>query len=191
VVVTTLHLVRHGQSEWNVARRLQGQTASVPLTPLGHRQARDAAVALAGRDIAAVHSSDLLRARQTAEAISTGLGLPVHLDAALREQSYGTLEGLPSAQVLAAAPYDFTDPDARAPSGESIRDVHTRIGRCLDGYLDRYAGRECVLVSHGDVLRIGLAWLDGHGADDVPWRETPTGSVTTVRLSAPRGTGRP
>jgi len=182
MAVTTLHLVRHGQSEWNLSRRLQGQVAHVPLTPLGLEQARAAATALAGRDVAAVHSSDLLRARRTAEVIGAALGLPVQLDEELREQSYGVLEGLPTAEVLAAAPYDFTDPDARAPSGESIRDVHARVGRCLARYAQRYAGRECVLVTHGDAIRIGLAALDGLGAGEVPWREAPNGSVTTVRL---------
>jgi broad specificity phosphatase PhoE len=182
VAVTTLHLVRHGQSEWNVSRRLQGQVGDVPLTPLGLEQARTVASSLAGRDIAAVHSSDLLRARRTAEIIGTALRLPVQLDAALREQSYGTLEGLPTDDVLAAAPYDFTDPDARAPSGESVRDVYERLGRCLGSYAQRYAGRECVLVSHGDAIRIGLAWLAGATPGDVPWRETPNGSLTTVRL---------
>ena len=54
MAVTTLHLVRHGQSEWNLSRRLQGQVADVPLTPLGLEQARTAADALAGRTIAAV-----------------------------------------------------------------------------------------------------------------------------------------
>jgi probable phosphoglycerate mutase len=182
VAVTTLHLVRHGQSEWNLTRRLQGQVAHVPLTPLGIEQARTAADALAGRRIAAVHSSDLLRAQQTAEVIGTALRLPVQLDPELREQSYGSLEGLPSADVLATAPYDFTDPDARAPGGESLREVYDRIGRCLAGYAQRYDGRECVLVSHGDAIRAGLAWLDGAGPGDMPWRETPNGSVTTVRL---------
>lgn len=180
--VTTLHLIRHGQSEWNLTRRLQGQVADVPLTPLGVEQARAAADALAGRPVAAVHSSDLLRARQTAEAVAAALGLPVQLDPGLREQSYGALEGMLTDDVLAAAPYDFTDPDGRAPGGESIRDVHERVGRRLAGYAQRYAGRECVLVSHGDTIRVALAWLDGRDAGDVPWRETPNGSVTTVRL---------
>lgn len=182
MAVTTLHLVRHGQSEWNLSRRLQGQVADVPLTPVGLEQAHTAATALAGRGIAAVHSSDLLRARRTAEVIGAALGLPVQLDAGLREQSYGTLEGRSTADVLAAAPYDFTDPDARAPAGESIRDVYERVGRCLASYAQRYEGRDVVLVSHGDAIRIGLAWLDGAGPGDVPWRETPNGSVTTVRL---------
>jgi probable phosphoglycerate mutase len=183
VAVTTLHLVRHGQSEWNVTRRLQGQVADVPLTALGLEQARAVAATLAGRNIVAVHSSDLLRARRTAEVIGTALGLPVELDVGLREQSYGALEGLPSAEVLAAAPYDFTDPGARAPGGESLRDVHDRMGRCLTVFARRYEGRECVVVGHGDAIRIGLAWLDGIGPGEVPWRETPNGSVTTVRLS--------
>ena len=180
--MTTLHLVRHGQSEWNLTGRLQGQTDDVPLTALGVEQAAAAARTLAGRAVAAVHSSDLLRARQTAEAIAAALRLPVSLDAGLREQGYGDLEGRPSVDVLAEAPYDFADPDAHPPSGESLREVHDRVGRRLASYARRYAGRECVLVSHGDAIRAGLAWLDGLGPGDIPWRETPNGSVTTVRV---------
>ena len=180
--MTILHLVRHGQSEWNVSRRLQGQTGHVPLTALGLEQARAAARTLAGRDLAAVHSSDLLRARQTAEVIAAEFGLPVQLDDGLREQAYGTLEGLPSAEALATAAYDFTDPDARAPGGESLREVHERVGGCLVRYAERYAGRECVLVTHGDALRAGLASLAGLSAAHVPWREAPNGSVTTVQV---------
>ena len=182
MAVSTLHLVRHGQSEWNVTHRLQGQVAHVPLTPLGLEQARAAARRLAGRDIVAVHSSDLLRARRTAEVIGAGLGLAVSLDPGLREQGYGILEGQPSADVLATAPYDFSDPDARAPGGESIREVHERVGRCLAGYAERYAGGECVLVTHGDAIRIGLAGLQGLCPADVPWHDAPNGSVTTVQL---------
>jgi broad specificity phosphatase PhoE len=182
MAVTTLHLVRHGQSEWNLTHRLQGQVAHVPLTPLGFEQARAAARTLAGRDIVAIHSSDLLRARRTAEVIGAALGLAVHLDPALREQGYGTLEGQPSADVLATAPYDFSDPDARAPGGESIRDVHARVGGCLTRYAERYVGRECVLVTHGDAIRIGLARLAGLGPADVPWRDAPNGSVTTAHV---------
>jgi broad specificity phosphatase PhoE len=59
------------------------------------------------------------------------------------------------------------------------------MGRCLAAYAQRYDGRECVLVSHGDAIRVGLAWLDGIGPADVPWRETPNGSVTSVQI-APR-----
>jgi probable phosphoglycerate mutase len=181
VDVTVLHLIRHGESEWNAAGRLQGQADPVPLTARGRRQAEEAARELRSRDIAGLHSSDLLRAVQTAEVIGVALHLPVERDSGLREQSYGELEGLSSAQVLADAPYDFTDPDARAIGGESLRDVHERIGPRLEFYLERYAGRECVLVSHGDVIRAALAWLDGSEPGKGSWRDTPNGSVTSVR----------
>ena len=115
--------------------------------------------------------------------IAAELGLLVELDPELREQGYGGLEGRFTADVLAEAPYDFTDPAACAPGGESIRNVHDRVGRCLETYLRRYAGRECVLVGHGDAFRIGLARLEGRGPGDVPWRELANGSVTTVTES--------
>src|SRR4051794_23005095 len=94
----TLLLVRHGQSEWNAAGLMQGQTPHVPLTSLGHRQAAAAADALAalagaGAGPGALLSSDLLRAVQTAEHCAAATGLPVITTAALREQGYGVLEG--------------------------------------------------------------------------------------------------
>jgi probable phosphoglycerate mutase len=189
VAVTVLHLVRHGESEWNLAGRLQGQTGNVPLTPAGRRQAQAAADLLAGREITAVHSSDLVRARQTAEVVAAAVRRPVCLDPRLREQCYGELEGRPSADLLAEAPYDFTDPDARAAGGESLRDVHTRMAACLAEYVERYRGGEVVLVGHGDAIRVGLAALTGLGACEVPWREVGPGSVTTVPVS-PTGAHR-
>jgi probable phosphoglycerate mutase len=181
---TVLHLVRHGESEWNLAGLLQGQTGHVPLTPAGRCQAQDAARLLAGRDVAAVLSSDLLRARQTATVVAAAVRRPVVLDPRLREQSYGELEGRASADVLAQAPYDFTDADARARGGESLRDVHARMSACLADCVDRYRGQEVVLVSHGDAIRVGLAALAGLGPHEVPWREVGPGSVTTVPASS-------
>lgn len=187
MAMTTLYLVRHGQSEWNLAGRLQGQAPGIPLTGLGRAQAESAARELAGVPAAALYSSDLLRARQTAGHIAARLALPVTVDSRLREQGYGPLEGLPTRQLLDEPPYDYADPDARAPGGESVRDVHRRMAAVLADCLERHAGHHVVLVGHGDSLRIGLAWLNGHPADQVPWTAIPNGSVHVVRTDALRG----
>ena len=88
-----LHLLRHGQSVWNVEERVQGQTHHVPLTADGVRQAREARERLAGVPLAAVLSSDQVRARQTADVVADAHGLPVRETTLLREQGLGSLEG--------------------------------------------------------------------------------------------------
>ncbi len=92
----TFWLVRHGESEWNVARRIQGQSPAAPgLTATGRSQAAEAALELARRAPRAnrIVASDLPRTAETAKIIAARLGLPVESDAGLREQSLGVLEG--------------------------------------------------------------------------------------------------
>ena len=182
--MTTLHLVRHGESTWNAARRLQGQTPHPPLTARGRAQARAAAAALRGEVISTVLSSDLLRARETAEIIARALGLPVRLDPRLREQGYGVLEGRPSAAALADPGYDLLDADGRAPGGESLRDVYCRVSSLAAELITTHPEGEVVVVSHGDSVRALLAWLDGHPAHDLPWRDVANGQIITVGVHA-------
>ena len=84
--------VRHGETDWNRIRRLQGHT-DIALNATGIEQAARLGRALAGEAIVAIHSSDLVRALATAEPIATTLGLPVARNALLRERNYGVLEG--------------------------------------------------------------------------------------------------
>jgi broad specificity phosphatase PhoE len=95
--VTTLLLVRHGETDWNAEGRLQGHTDR-PLSDLGRRQARQLAGELASEELDAIYSSDLARARETAEIVGERLGLPVVLDPDLREKDWGTWEGLTSVE---------------------------------------------------------------------------------------------
>ncbi|ODU03068.1 MAG: hypothetical protein ABS81_15595 [Pseudonocardia sp. SCN 72-86] len=165
-----LYLVRHGESTWNVAGRLQGCTPDVPLTARGHAQAEEAADVLADRRVWAVVSSDQRRAVDTAAVIAARLGLPVVTTPALREQCHGAWEGGPAAgraALLAAA-----DPDWAPPGGESARALATRVA----GFLARDATDATVIVSHGETLRTALALLTGDTDRAVP----ANGAVTSV-----------
>ncbi|GAB2676310.1 histidine phosphatase family protein [Thalassiella azotivora] len=180
-----LHLVRHGESTWNAERRLQGQTPHVPLTERGVEQARWAAgqVARLGCDV--LVSSDLVRARQTADVLAAATGVPVAEDVRLREQHLGALQGRCTDELVA----EPTPPGAhvcevRWGGGESVADVHSRVGGLLAELVADPPGHDVVLVSHGDTLRVALAWLGGRGPRDVEWVELPNGSVTTVRVGA-------
>src|SRR5213080_4771065 len=89
-----LHLVRHGQSTWNVRHLVQGQADEAELTELGRSQARSSADLLAGLPVQRVITSDLRRARQTAQVIGEALALTPVVSTLLREQSLGEVEGL-------------------------------------------------------------------------------------------------
>jgi broad specificity phosphatase PhoE len=188
--MTVLHLVRHGQSEWNVAGRLQGQSAHVRLTARGRDQARATATRLQDQSVAAVYSSDLVRAAETAAIIADRMGLDVLTMPGLRERGYGYFEGQLSTDVLAATvDVDWTDPDVRIGGAESISDVFLRIGQTLAAILKKHEKQTVVIVSHGDTIRVAAAWLNGANADQVPWLEVPNGSITTIRHGTPSRLG--
>jgi probable phosphoglycerate mutase len=182
-----VHLVRHGQSEWNEARRVQGQQ-DPPLTPLGLSQAAGAAESLRDRPLTAVLSSDLARARQTAEPIAAAHGLPVVVDSRLREQGLGVLEGLSLQEALDWSDgFDWTDVDAAVPGGESLRAVYARLAAVLDPLCRGEAGAEIAVVSHGDAIRVARCFLAGAPVESVSHEGVPNGSVVSISIPPPLG----
>jgi probable phosphoglycerate mutase len=188
-----LYLVRHGESEWNVRQRLQGQTAHPRLTARGKEQAAAAAEAiaadLAGRPTGSltVHSSDLRRAIQTAEIIGARLGVGVQPDIRLREQHVGDLQGMPSAVAASRLDdIDWSDPDVPFGGGESTRQVYDRMAQALAGR-HQSSTESTVVVSHGDAIRLALGGLGGFGAADSPW---PTIGNASVFAISPDGSAR-
>ncbi|HYO35107.1 MAG TPA: histidine phosphatase family protein [Geodermatophilus sp.] len=178
----TLLLVRHGQSEWNAAGLMQGQTAHVPLTALGHEQARGAARELTGRAPGAMLSSDLRRAVQTAEHCARATGLPFTTTPALREQGYGVLEGRPSRELWDVV--DWTDPHWSAEGGESLAQLHARVAGLLAGLVARPPAAVVALVTHGDTIRAAQAVAAGLGPADLPAVTPHNGTVTRLELGA-------
>jgi probable phosphoglycerate mutase len=145
--VTTLLLVRHGETDWNADGRLQGQTDR-PLSNYGRRQAQQLADQLAGEKFDAVYASDLSRARETAEILGTRLGLPVELDADLREKDWGTWEGLTSVER-----------DRVEFVGESTEAHQERMLRALRRISERHSGRVLVVTHGGSMRRVQTATL--------------------------------
>jgi 2,3-bisphosphoglycerate-dependent phosphoglycerate mutase len=140
--VTTLLLVRHGETDWNADGRLQGQTDR-PLSDFGRRQARKLAEELADEPLEAIYSSDLARARETAEIVGERLGLPVVLDPELREKDWGSWEGLTAVER-----------DRVEFVGESTEEHQERILRALQRIAERHPGGGSVLVvTHGGSMR--------------------------------------
>jgi probable phosphoglycerate mutase len=176
----TLLLVRHGQSEWNAAGLMQGRTPHPPLTALGHAQAASAATELAALRPGALLSSDLLRAVQTAEHCAAATGLPITISTALREQGYGVLEGRPSRELWDVV--DWTDPHWSAEGGESLAQLHGRVGDLLRSLAEDPPAEVIALVTHGDTIRAAQAVVAGLGAEGMPAVTPANGSVTALEL---------
>lgn len=164
----------------------------VPLTPLGEQQARSSAAELAqlGLQDAALLTSDLLRAQQTAALIGEVLGHPFTLDDRLREQHYGELQGrLTSELVAEPVPEGSHITEIAWGGGESIADVYARVRGLLVEL--RAAGRDAVLVTHGDTIRVALCAVDqlNQGEPDefphrlVAWPKILNGSIRVCELA--------
>jgi len=155
-----LLLVRHGETDWNAAKRFQGQ-ADIPLNRTGQRQAAAVARVLQRDTVQAIIASDLLRAQETARVIAVPLQLTVDLDSRWREMAFGDWEGLPY-DVLQhrhpkrlAAWYD--DPlQVAPPNGETLTHVANRVRAAWHDLRARYANQTALLVAHGGPLRILL-----------------------------------
>jgi broad specificity phosphatase PhoE len=139
--VTTLLLVRHGETDWNAVGRLQGHTDR-PLSDFGRRQAEHLAEELESEPLDAIYASDLARARETAEIAGERLGLPVVLDPDLREKDWGTWEGLTSVER-----------DRVEFVGESTEAHQERILAALRRIAERHLGGRVLVVTHGGSMR--------------------------------------
>lgn len=186
-----LHLVRHGQSSWNVRQLVQGQADDAELTELGRAQAGSAAELLSGNRLERLLTSDLRRARQTADIIGKVLSLTPLSTTLLREQALGEVEGLATGlaaaaweRAAAAALDEYGIPlpvvDVRLPGGESLRDVLARGQAFLALPWITDAQSDVVVVSHGDTIRVLLAHLLGDDFDELTWREVDNGDVYSV-----------
>lgn len=154
--VTTVLAVRHGETAWNRETRIQGQL-DIPLNPLGLAQAQRLAQALDGQGLHAIYSSDLARARQTAEAVASLQGLTVLLDAGLRERGFGMFEGLTWAEIETRWPTESErwrrrDPEFAAQGGESLQDFYGRAVATVETLAARHPGQTVLIVAHGGVL---------------------------------------
>lgn len=154
---TVITLIRHGQTDWNEAGRLQGHT-DVPLNDVGLEQARTTAAYLGMlRPTPAwqwLYSSDLSRARATAGAISDVLGLSVREDRALRERCLGPLEGLMAREIREQFPkldrhWPHIPPELVPPGLETPAVVAERAYAWCEDIWRRHPGQGVIAVSHG------------------------------------------
>lgn len=153
---TRLVVVRHGETHWNVASRIQGHTDS-PLTPAGEAQAAAIAARLATERFDRLVSSDLGRALATARAIAARTGHRIVPDPRFRERNYGVAEGLTYGEIGVHYPEIFsrvrdTDPDYVVPGGESRRQLLERVRDAFESLAREHEGARVTVVCHGGVL---------------------------------------
>jgi glucosyl-3-phosphoglycerate phosphatase len=179
-----LVLLRHGQTAWNAARRVQGQL-DVEIDDTGHRQAAAVAPVIAALGPVALWSSDSARARQTAAYVAKETGLDPSYDARLREYFLAERQGVTHEEYAALAPEEFAefrrgDFDV-VPGGETAAEVSARVGAAVRELLASVGpGETAVAVSHGAAIRDAAPTLLGwpvteraalHGLANCGWVE--------------------
>lgn len=172
----TLAIVRHGETDWNRARRIQGST-DIPLNDTGREQAAHTASALAGDRWDAIYASTLSRAAETAAIIADRLGLPEPvLVADLAERSHGVLEGLDHAGRAAV--------EAQAATIEGLEPRSAVIERASAALLDiarAHPGGDVIVVTHGGVIHALIMHLSGWTLP-APGYVIDNGSVHLLRV---------
>ena len=157
-VTTRICIIRHGETDWNVERRIQGHT-DIPLNKTGRAQALAMAFNAAHHHFHAIYSSDLLRATETAQVLAQREDQAVKLYPQLRERHYGVFQGITAAEGAelypqAYAHYVARDLDFNFETGESLRGLADRVGEGVDWLLQHHSGQTLAVVSHSGVLDV-------------------------------------
>lgn len=160
-----LLLIRHGQTDWNVAKKIMGRKP-IPLNETGRKQAERLAGYLSANPIDICFSSPVLRALETAEILCAPQKLKPVLREELAEIDYGSWVDLSFAEVHqnhseAWAQYRADPNDLVFPGGESIQAVAQRMNFLVDEALKVYPGKRVAMVSHADVLKFAIAYIFG------------------------------
>ena len=185
--MTELILIRHGETDWNRELRFQGQL-DVPLNATGLEQARRVAERVAQESMQLLVSSDLQRALQTAQAVAGRVQAPAPLlDAALREQHFGIVEGLQVADIKsryadAWAQWVRFEADFAFQGGESTRVFHARVLAALRALARQHAGQTLAVVTHGGVLDMVYRSARGLPLSGPRVSEIPNAGLNRVRV---------
>ncbi|TAL98331.1 MAG: histidine phosphatase family protein [Paraburkholderia sp.] len=160
-MTTQILFIRHGETDWNRIKRIQGHT-DIPLATQGVEQARKLAKRLAreaeqGARLDAIYSSDLMRAQQTAQPIADVLGMRIELCDGLRERSFGAFQGHDSDEIAVRFPDEYAhwqtrDPGFTPPAGESMRMFYHRVVHAIEPLVAAHPDGRIACVAHGGVL---------------------------------------
>ena len=175
--MTTILLARHGETDWNRERRIQGHTDR-PLTDEGRRQAADLAEELSGDPPDAVYSSDLARAHETARIVADRLGLDVVVLPELRERDFGTWEGLTDDEIMTRFPQARNGPWGDAESREEMLE---RVREAVERISAGHPEGSVLVITHGGPVRALLTACSTHEVGRIP-------NCTVHRIALRNGT---
>jgi probable phosphoglycerate mutase len=155
---THICLIRHGETDWNVSKRIQGQT-DIPLNETGVRQALAMAFSAAHHHFNVIFSSDLMRAHETAKMLAERRGLEVRTTPQLRERHYGIFQGITAAEGKERYPaaydcYNSRDLDYDFETGESMHTFAARVEAAIADLVRHHANQTIAVISHAGVLDI-------------------------------------
>ena len=167
--VTRFCIIRHGETDWNGEKRIQGQI-DIDLNRAGQAQAQAVAAGLRGQSFAAVYSSDLLRAWNTAQIAVAGWQIAVSPAPTLRERHFGVLQGVTSAEASERHPEVHRHHQARTPdydyeTGESLIFFAARVTAGLQVMAERHPGQNVLAFTHGGVLDVVYRAATGRALD--------------------------
>lgn len=190
--MTTIILVRHGETDWNRDGRWQGQ-ADAPLNERGREQAQALADELAGEDVEVVYASDLSRARETAEILAERFDRrPVRVDPRLREINVGGWSGLTTAEIESRFPGEIArwragDPSHAFDGGESYATMGDRVVQALGEIAGRHPDGHVLVVLHGGPIRGVLAHASGISYEEQRHRRAHLDNCGFVRVEIQNG----
>ncbi|MCX7796625.1 MAG: alpha-ribazole phosphatase [bacterium] len=153
----SIYIIRHGETDWNREGIYQGQT-DIPLNENGRETAKRLGIALSKIRFVSIYSSDLLRARETAEIINSFLNVPLYCVIDLRELDFGEWTGISIWEMSRKDPELFKkwqeDPwNVSPPGGETFRDLTERVMRFLESISKKYKGENVLVVSHAGPIK--------------------------------------
>jgi broad specificity phosphatase PhoE len=190
--MTELLLVRHGETDWNRDRRFQGH-ADPPLNETGRAQAHALAAELAGEGIELVYTSDLVRARETAEIVAARFGADVLPVRELREIDVGEWEGLTWPEIEERYPEGARSWRERGfgwESGESYEQLGERVVAALRRIAADHPEARVLVVGHGGTIRATRAFIEGLSVPESRARSCAIGNCEVFRVVTEDGTFR-
>lgn len=161
-------IARHGETDWNVSGILQGWF-DVPINEQGRRQAHEMAAAFAGADFAAVWTSPLVRARETAEIVAAALRLPPpSCHEGLKERHFGAIQGVPKSELAELNPLLLQqilrrNPAAEFEGGEAMDEFADRVLGAFAAIGARHGGEKVLVITHGWVMDVVTRHVGGLG----------------------------
>jgi 2,3-bisphosphoglycerate-dependent phosphoglycerate mutase len=181
-------MVRHGETAWNAAGRVQGQL-DIPLSDTGLAQARAVSRALAGEHFDVLYSSDLVRVQQTAAPTAAVLQKGIVFSERLRERHYGIFQGMTYAEARERMPEEFLrfknkDPDYDFQTGESLQAFNLRVMSFVKEMLEKERGRNVLVFTHGGVLEVLYRYATKRGLSRPRDFEIPNAALNRFEHAA-------